>query len=437
MSFSNNGNVACQVSSSTLPCFTNSLVLTITLNISISANTTYSFTVDSIILGKSFSQSPDFTIKSQTSDNYGISQSSIIPSRNNIPRYITNLAFTINETTSLLNAFQSFTLTMQLATPLTNSDYIIVSVPSTYRYGLGSILTTSICSNSNYTCILESENRFKVTGNFNAATLVIINILDNIYVSPNSFNFAANQYFIVQSFTSGNAKIDSTLTSNSNTQIKFYTTCNANCKTCSSTNTSFCLSCYTVNDGDFPGSNFLDILKTSDSKCVSQCLGGYYNNSGTCTTCVNPCATCTDAVTCGSCVAGTFLNKINSTCGGSCSDGTYASTSNNVCESCLTPCLTCQDTAIKCLTCVANNFLISSNNTCVSSCPIATFGFTNTVNGRAECLSCDVSCSQCSVVSTNCSTCRNGYIPSSSLPGQCTNLCPAGRVNNTANGGAC
>lgn len=197
MSFSNNGNVACSLSSTAVPCFANNLTLTITLNISISANSTHSFTIDSIILGRSFSQSPDFSIRSQTFDNFGISQSTIIPNTNNIPSYLSSLTFVIEETTSMLNVYQSFTLNMQFMTALLNSEYIMVHVPSTYRYGLGSLITTSICSNSNFTCFLESENKFKVAGSFNATTFVSITILDNIYVSPNSFNYPSNQYFFV------------------------------------------------------------------------------------------------------------------------------------------------------------------------------------------------------------------------------------------------
>ena len=79
----------------------------------------------------------------------------------------------------MLNVYQSFTLAITFATPLISSDYIIVNVPGTYRYIQGTLLTTSICSNTNYTCILESENQFKVTGSFNSTSSVSITVLDN------------------------------------------------------------------------------------------------------------------------------------------------------------------------------------------------------------------------------------------------------------------
>ena len=170
------------------------------------------------------------------------------PSINTVPAYLSSIYLTIVDTPSLLNVYQSFTLAITLTTALEDAEYFIVNVPSTYRYIAWTLQGTSVCSNANYSCILISENQFRVTtllaASFAGVISVTLTVSDNIYASPSTFNFPADQYFTVESFTTTNAKIDSTDTTNSNSQAQFSLSCSPNGKTCQSTNTSFCLSCY-------------------------------------------------------------------------------------------------------------------------------------------------------------------------------------------------
>lgn len=48
------------------------------------------------------------------------------------------------------------------------------------------------------------------------------------------------------------------------------------------------------------------------NECLALCPLGYYNNSKVCTTCVDPCKTCTGATTCLTCLNDKYLE--NSVC---------------------------------------------------------------------------------------------------------------------------
>ena len=181
---------------------------------------------------------------------------------------------------------------------------------------------------------------------------------------------------------------------------------------------------------------------TTDLSCVTQCGVGYFLSvaSGICTKCTSPCATCdTTATKCLSCIQNVTTNKyysIDNTCLNVCPDGFYAE-SGNICTSCSLSCTTCTADPYTCTSCSGSNFLNSNTKTCglSSSCP------PNTYSDVAShlCKSCDVSCSECTALSTNCSTCATGYIIlfSNTTYKSCSNLCPSGTVNDTINNLGC
>jgi len=154
---------------------------------------------------------------------------------------------------------------------------------------------------------------------------------------------------------------------------------------------------------------------TSDLKCVSVCGSGYFiatfGGSNTCTKCDSPCRTCQiTSTTCLSCVQASVTNKylsLNNTCLSLCPDGYYAD-AGNICLACTSPCSTCQLDSISCLSCSSPRFFNSLTKTCVTSanCPFGTYADSTT----SKCLACGLSCSGCTVQSTNCLACANGYI---------------------------
>lgn len=126
----------------------------------------------------------------------------------------------------------------------------------------------------------------------------------------------------------------------------------------------------------------------------------------------------------------------NKTCLSSCPNG-YYSDSGNICVQCTSTCETCTLDAITCTSCPLNTFLNSNTKTCVISanCPFGTFADSTT----NKCSTCNGSCSGCVSLSTNCINCATGYITdyTNSTFKNCTNLCPAGKVNDTANNLGC
>lgn len=181
--------------------------------------------------------------------------------------------------------------------------------------------------------------------------------------------------------------------------------CQSPCGTCSVTQTN-CTSCLST----LSPSQYL-----AGNTCVATCPSGFYGNVSTltCTGCVSPCATCTSASSCLSCVVGS--NLFQNTCSSTCQDGTYVS--NGVCSPCSAGCKTCSGTAANCGTCNSGYFMVVSTSSCVTTCPSGLYQDPMT----QTCVGCQSPCTTCSGSQNNCTGCINGkYL----LGNSCVDACP-------------
>ena len=153
--------------------------------------------------------------------------------------------------------------------------------------------------------------------------------------------------------------------------------CSSSCLTCSVTEYN-CLSCKT---GTY----------LQGTNCVTQCLQGFWANSGNsqCQVCDTACATCKPLGTSSDCLT--------------CNAGMYLS--SNQCQSCSSNCATCSVTAANCTSCSGSLFLQGSQ--CKAQCNNGFYG--NTLNNI--CSLCHASCLTCSGgLSSNCLSCSTGLI---------------------------
>lgn len=102
-------------------------------------------------------------------------------------------------------------------------------------------------------------------------------------------------------------------------------------------------------------------------QCITNCPLGFYNASGVCQPCQDPCKTCAQtATTCKSCLYGKFLE--NGLCVSQCGSANYVDPTGILCLPCDSlKCLTCFGAASNCTACDANEYLL--NNFCHTSCP--------------------------------------------------------------------
>lgn len=143
-------------------------------------------------------------------------------------------------------------------------------------------------------------------------------------------------------------------------------------------------------------------------QCVSQCPSGEYaaSNNTICAVCVGDCQTCTNATSCLSCIkvlSGSQKYLLNNSCVTACPNGTFADSITLSCRSCVFPCLTCTD-SLSCLSCEIGflNLLTFRCDFCPSS------QYADTV--KKQCVSCNGTLANCTtcVNSTWCTTCNNG-----------------------------
>ncbi len=142
-------------------------------------------------------------------------------------------------------------------------------------------------------------------------------------------------YFQVYTKQADNTDIDITNTTDPSTRTTFTLSCDVNCKECL-TPTTNCTSCYASTISNF---NLLQ-----NNTCVSTCATGNYpdTTSGTCKACVSPCATCSSASVCLTCLTNVttkFFDSASKTCLSVCPSGYYGDV--DVCKPCSTNCLTC------------------------------------------------------------------------------------------------
>lgn len=370
--------------------------------------------------------------------------------------------------TSQLNQLQKFTLTMTTTNRFQPGDIVVITVPSQYSYVATSTVTVSnttdlttfpgsLCSDSNLFCSNNNSNGYlirvveKVSGNvFNNISSLSVTINNGSYQSPLLWTNYNSESFIINTYSSTGQPIDA-VQSGTTTNATFYLTCSntANfCATCHSNGT--CKSCYALGTGSntnftYGGYYFL----TSTGVCVTSCSGNFYNSSNSCIQCTAPCYGCTSPGTvCTSCINTTINGTgpfyyFNGTCATTCPNG-YFQDSGNVCSACSSPCVTCTGTSVYCTSCSSTKYLSTRLATCGDSVICnATYEFADATTTTLKCSNCSASCNGCSTTSTNCAACATGYIIDSAfgttLPGRCTNSCPTGTVNDTANatGGGC
>lgn len=131
--------------------------------------------------------------------------------------------------------------------------------------------------------------------------------------------------------------------------------CTTGCLTCSVLQSN-CTSC---------SPSFYFYLNT----CLNACPTGFISISFICTACVSPCLTCQTTIsTCTSCLTSIIpsLYLSGNICTENCPVTTYPNSINNMCSSCINPCLTCSSSVI-CTSCVTLYSLYQQN--CLQNCP--------------------------------------------------------------------
>jgi len=245
--------------------------------------------------------------------------------------------------------------------------------------------------------------------------------------------------------------------------------CTWPCKTCLTSDTSYCLSCFTsgsyvflqdnscqltcddtwTSNGSSPKvcvtcddscvdcadegndedkfrctecSEDYDMEYVNDNRCFVECGFGYYEvNDEICGKCLSPCSDCTENYyTCTACLEETGLPfALDGGCIEECPDGYGAI--NGVCYSCKSPCSTCVDSTTSCTSCDGkggSSWLFIDK--CYENCPDGTTANTAT-NTCTGCLS---GCDLCS--STNQTHCLLCTTPLYVLNGECLASCPDG-----------
>ena len=111
-------------------------------------------------------------------------------------------------------------------------------------------------------------------------------------------------------------------------------------RTCSSSNTILCSSCYS----DLTISQGRNLYQSVNSTCVSVCGDTYYQNFtlNTCQACSTDCYNCANKTQCLSCVSGKYLLVANTTCYSTCPTGYFQHQ---------TQCLACTS-SLNCYTCL-------------------------------------------------------------------------------------
>lgn len=188
--------------------------------------------------------------------------------------------------------------------------------------------------------------------------------------------------------------------------------CLSPCATCSSA--TICITC-------------IQYYIFSNGFCISNCAVNQIPLNGICTNCTSPCSTCIDYLTyCLSCLTlnpPVFLS--GSSCLNTCPDTFYANSSSLICASCVPPCWTCTST-LTCLSC--NSTTHFYQNRCLINCPSGYAPLNNV------CTACASPCETCSNSISFCLTCVTNIIPIVYLTGnRCTQICPDGTYpNNTS-----
>ena len=182
------------------------------------------------------------------------------------------------------------------------------------------------------------------------------------------------------------------------------TACDSSCQTCNGSNATSCLSCKA---GTY--------LLASNNSCVACTAAGYYQNTTNqqCGTCDSSCQTCSgsNATSCLSCKTGMYLLASNNSCVSCNVAGYYQNTTSQQCTACDSSCQTCNGSnATSCLSCKTGKYLLASNNSCVTCTVVGYYQNTTT----QQCTACDSSCLTCNGSNTtSCLSCKTRSIPPS------------------------
>lgn len=282
---------------------------------------------------------------------------------------------------------------------------------SNYSYCLtciiGSSLYLGICSTNcpsgyysyNQICTICSSPCSTCSNSATNCTSCLTNLVVQLYLSNN---------FCVQA----NGCPDGTYANSTFNNCSF---CNSPCNNCA--NLSFCLSCVT--------GNYL-----YNGICSSSCPIGYLATNGLCSQCTSPCQTCSTALSiCTKCLTNLIPNVYltGSTCviASACPYGTYANSTTNVCESCVSPCTACSSISY-CLACIIGQNLYNGN--CILNCPQGYY------SQSQICAACISPCATCTISGIACDTCLSNLNPPLYLINQKCVLaenCPSGTYSNS------
>ncbi|EFO62552.1 High cysteine membrane protein Group 3 [Giardia lamblia P15] len=144
------------------------------------------------------------------------------------------------------------------------------------------------------------------------------------------------------------------------------------------------------------------VMKEDRTKCFGSCLAlgpGYYNNSGTCSPCMEHCLLCADGATCSQCDEGYYL-ALSST-----------NPPQGTCRACAAGCSACNDgTDTGCTACLPGYYIASESKAnraakCVL-CNTTEGGYT----GIPNCVACFSTVGNNGAKNVVCSQCEEGYV---------------------------
>jgi hypothetical protein len=233
---------------------------------------------------------------------------------------------------------------------------ITVNVKTSFTYSLANDFKTNI----SYQYMTDMKVSYLTNPNSGSFQFVDgSTIAANTATAIASYNYKSpdvQDSFIVQYVALNHWSNQSTCNLNINVCYPRCETCtvvgtdaNNNCTSCKNEYLIFQSNCYTA--------------------CPDQLNGVYfYMNGNTCNQCVSPCLTCTDAISCKTCVLGYYLveNLTSNNCVQTCPSGYYLT--GNICKQCNSLCSLCIDNPDNCSKCSSTAYYLNPNQ-CLSVCP--------------------------------------------------------------------
>lgn len=290
-------------------CSNSSNVVTVQLLFTTTGIQSFELSFDSM---KNFPSLASYSVKVTMTSSDGAYQISedTYNLQNTLPNVITLNSWSFNST--ILKESSTFSVSMTPTVPLGSTDYILITFPAEFT------VASPICTlSSQQSCSNPTSNVLKIvsTGVFPATLAITISGITNPSASSNSPIF-------IETYNSANKLYDQDYS------VKFQRFCTAYCRTCLSTNTSSCSTCYT--DGTLVSGNTI----LSGTTCTSGCGSGSYYNTSTmaCATCSTNCTECISYSGCTACPANYYL--YNQACVGGCPLGYYTDSVTQTCAVC-------------------------------------------------------------------------------------------------------